>query len=625
MATVLEVKYFNSFWLKKVVDQNEFRSDATQNPAFNEAIYPGSNPSGYNLRPQPVAWATYQGQAIVNQEDRNWEVEEARIRGGYNNTSVDFGVKAFVKQEEIVNTHRPSSMIYSGIFNSRTGINQTNQFPIGQDITKTADPHNGSIQKLFAEDNDLTVFQENKVSRALIDKDAIYSAEGQGTVTSTQLVIGQIVPYVGNYGISDNPESFAFYGYRKYFTDKYRGVVLRLSRDGITEISAYGMFDWFRDYLAAIPNSNTVYSQTASISGNFTGLSTAFVVGSNADGCPYTGEVPKLGSLVSINGAIQPGAYVIKAGRWNLLPAGQNTIVEVNIPVQFGAITPECKEVRFDTLSRPRLPGGWDIHNKQYTVSLQNQSNYFPYPYPGGGNPISIYGQPTSVVGYSTLVFDDGINGWVSFYSYNPTFMGSVKDKYYSFNSGKLWEHYYDSRNRFGEFEGYQTFYGWESESSITFIFNPQPSIMKNFLTLSYEGSNGWYGAVMQSGDQGYQGDYDPVGWKLYNDETLVIPSVMVGESFESQYDANGNIISSVNPTYRGFTLKENRYVANLINNSQIMPQEVIYGPGGVINNKTSGIKGYFTTVKIATDIRTYAGGPKELYSVGSIYQPSSY
>ena len=168
MATVLEVKYFNSFWLKKVVDQNELRSDGTSNPAWNEAIYPGSNPSGYNLRPQPVAWATYQGQAIVNQEDRNWEIEEARIRGGFNNTSVDFGVKAFVKQEEVVNTSRPSSMIYSGIFNSRTGVNQTNQFPIGSDITKTADPHNGSIQKLFAEDNDLTVFQENKVSRACL-------------------------------------------------------------------------------------------------------------------------------------------------------------------------------------------------------------------------------------------------------------------------------------------------------------------------------------------------------------------------------------------------------------------------------------------------------------------------
>jgi hypothetical protein len=133
-------------------------------------------------------------------------------------------------------------LIYSGIFNSRTGINNTNEFPVGEEITKAVDPAKGTIQKLYAEDTNLIIFQENKVNRALIDKDAIYTAEGGGTpVSQLNLVIGQIVPYAGEYGISQNPESFAVYGYRKYFTDKRRNVVLRLSRDGITEISNYGM------------------------------------------------------------------------------------------------------------------------------------------------------------------------------------------------------------------------------------------------------------------------------------------------------------------------------------------------------------------------------------------------
>ena len=37
------------------------------------------------------------------------------------------------------------------------------------------------------------------------------------------------------------------YGYRKYFTDKNRNAVMRLSQDGLTEISNYGMIDYFRD------------------------------------------------------------------------------------------------------------------------------------------------------------------------------------------------------------------------------------------------------------------------------------------------------------------------------------------------------------------------------------------
>ena len=56
------------------------------------------------------------------------------------------------------------------------------------------------IQKLFAEDTNLTVFQERKVNIALIDKDAIYSAEGGGTVTTVNQVIGAITPVPGGVG-----------------------------------------------------------------------------------------------------------------------------------------------------------------------------------------------------------------------------------------------------------------------------------------------------------------------------------------------------------------------------------------------------------------------------------------
>jgi len=230
-GATIEVKYFNTFVLKKSVSS----SNATNQPVWNGSF---GVPSTKN-NAHPVAAAT----SSVN----SWAIEESRIRGGYNNTSVDFSPRAYLVEDEPNALIRFNSLIYSGVFNSRTGINDTNVFPVGQDITKTADPANGSIQKLYAEDTNLIVFQQYKVSRALIDKDAIYSAEGGGNITSSNLVIGVLQAYSGRYGISNNPESFAVYGYRKYFTDKVNNVVLRLSRDGITEISAYGMTDFFRD------------------------------------------------------------------------------------------------------------------------------------------------------------------------------------------------------------------------------------------------------------------------------------------------------------------------------------------------------------------------------------------
>ena len=57
------------------------------------------------------------------------------------------------------------------------------------------------------------------------------------------------MPFSGEYGISTNPESFASEAYRAYFTDRVRGTVMRLSKDGLTSISNHGMKDWFKDNL----------------------------------------------------------------------------------------------------------------------------------------------------------------------------------------------------------------------------------------------------------------------------------------------------------------------------------------------------------------------------------------
>jgi hypothetical protein len=305
MAKVIELKYFNTFWLKKIksiadveptlvsgatpqvdsydagtrtitmntaqpaTDMNVgqettiiwgnpaviYRSYIVSRNALGTQFVLGTDPPSAPSLPQNVVLGKIINfdnipQAYTGDNNNDWLIEESRIRGGYNNTSVDYGVKAYLVEDEPNQSHKSSSLIHSGVFNSRTGINQTNQFSVGEDITRTIDPANGSIQRLYAEDTNLIIFQENKVSKSLIDKDAIYSAEGNASITSRPLVIGQNVAYAGEYGISTDPESFAVNGYRKYFTDRDQNVVCRLSMDGITVISSYGMTDFFRDKLS---------------------------------------------------------------------------------------------------------------------------------------------------------------------------------------------------------------------------------------------------------------------------------------------------------------------------------------------------------------------------------------
>ena len=490
MAATIEVKYFNSFILRKTA------IDGTQ--------------------PSAVGWNGSRGDATLGTlpaNMNNWAVEEARIRGGYNNTYVGQGVKAFLVEDSPNASFRINSLIYSGIFNSRTGINDTNVFSVGEDIIKSVDPANGSIQKIYAEDTNLIIFQEKKISRALIDKDAIYSAEGNATITSGPNVIGQIQAYVGNFGISKNPESFAVYGRRKYFTDKDRNAVMRLSQDGLTEISNYGMIDFFRD--------------------------------------------------------------------------------------QFG------------TLGTGKLQGGWDIYNKQYVLSIQPSN---------------------TGIEYKTLSFDETVQGWTSLYSYKPGMMLSLRNKFYttgpsvvgSTDTAGLYQHYIDTQPRCN-------FYGTQGKASIEFIFNPNVSVSKVFKTINYEGSNGWQvdSFISDSTGIGYTNiDFDNFSTVNTNDSVSFIYSFN-----EGSYDNHGNTFVNTTTTpitantkplvppvnYAGFTRKENKYMANLVNNSTAAPGEIIFG------NKMTGIKGYFATVKISTDTLTDPGGMKELFAASSDYVESAY
>jgi len=177
-------------------------------------------------------------------------IESNRIRDDFNEMFITNGVKASTTTQETYEEERRShGLIYSGIYNSNSGINDLNQFIMAEKITKDLNPTYGSIQKLFQRRISLIAFCEDRVIQITSNKDAIYNADGNPQLISSSNVLGDANPFVGNFGISKNPESFASESYRAYFTDKSRGAVLRLSKDGLTPISQAGMKDWFRDNL----------------------------------------------------------------------------------------------------------------------------------------------------------------------------------------------------------------------------------------------------------------------------------------------------------------------------------------------------------------------------------------
>ncbi len=628
-GAIIEVKYFNTFLLKKTVDTGE-------NVLWNGSRGIPSTIGGYPVNPSGT-----------NNTASSWVIEESRIRGGYNNTSVDFGAKAYIVEEEPQGTRRFNALIYSGIFNSRTGINRTNVFSVGEDITKATDPANGSIQKLYAEDTNLNIFQELKVSRALIDKDAIYAAEGGGTVTASNLVIGVIQPYSGKFGISTNPESFAVYGFRKYFADVNNNAILRLSSGGsgggIEEISTFGMKDFFRDELNLVSTNQS----NGKIIGAYDVYGKDYIVSmQNAERFKTLNFDEKPKGWVSLFSYAPDQAFSLRNNFYTVKSVGGNANVN-------GAVTASTNVI---------VDGVQNFIEQYSTVELlvNGIPNYTAVPL------------GTTVVSFNSATGALVLSGNVTLANNDNLTFGGV---------ARLWRHYDTSVNR-------GNFYGQDNRTSITFVFNPNPTVSKTFNTIGYEGSNGWDVSSFVSDNTGTQ---FVSSWQNSNDITSQVKSYTEGEYIITQgsgtslassvattvsldlttfqgiaragdvvngvgvsigtlvvsYNessglltvnvplniASGALLSfsgavsrsnylavfgTINPpnqrNYAGFVLKENKYVANLVNNSIAAPGEVIFG------DSISGIKGFYSVVKMSTDGTTDLGGEKTLFAVESNY-----
>jgi len=602
MPLTLKIKYFNTFILREeptvttavvsaaTVDGNDnigvgaivTVGDATgivdgmtvHGPGINEKVTCTVSGTDLTLTPNqkiekgvtltfsnPIPYPTTSFAA-----NKEWHIEESRIKGGFNEKTVDFGAKAYAVDKKYARNHRKNAMIYSGIYNSRTGVNNTNQFSIGESITKAVDSVYGSIQKLYAEDTNLLIFQENKVNNALIDKDAIFTAEGSSLSTTAKIVIGQITPYLGEFGIGKNPESFAVYGFRKYFVDKDRSAVLRLSRDGLTEISSYGMKSFFRDKLQLVDkNKGRIY-------GMFDLHAKNYILSLN------------------LNSEVEQNKQTFVNGTSSIIEKSSG-FKELNIKVANSDILVGMI-VQTDALKGKNILVT-AVNSRVVTVSsnmsvVANQVvNFLP-----SQEFKTFITRPSTK--FKTLSFDDKVNGWSSFHTYNPKFGGSIASNFYTWDGADLYKHYSnDNRN---------TFYNKFQPSTITIISNQNPSLVKHYKTVNYEGTNNWKVIKLKSPAD------DSSDYNAYP-----IPGNITGR-YDSGYDGI---------KFAGFTPLEKKYYANIkINDTASVT--------GISALTTTGVKGFFAeTILEHQPVNNNKTSNKkkhaELFSVGFNYEQSLY
>jgi len=153
---------------------------------------------------------------------------------------------------EVEQVNRFADITYSGVYSDESNVNRLNEFNRGLLNFKPLEESFGPVEILFGRETDVLTLQEDKISYVLAGKNLLSDAAGGSTLTSVPQVLGTQIARIEEFGISNNPESFAQWGPDKYFTDAKRGAVLKLTgasgpSDSLEVISQYGMRTWFRD------------------------------------------------------------------------------------------------------------------------------------------------------------------------------------------------------------------------------------------------------------------------------------------------------------------------------------------------------------------------------------------
>lgn len=185
-------------------------------------------------------------------------LESYRIKDDYANATMGYSPRVTTIIEDYSEQNQFASLTYSGIFRGDSSVNRLNEFNLSLANFMNLDKQYGPVRKLHARDSNLLVLHQDKVTSVLYGKNLLVDALGGGQVASIPEVLGNQIAYPGEYGISNNPESFAYNGSDIYFTDERRGVVLKLESDQISTISSNGMTDYFRDLMIDMTNKQKI-------------------------------------------------------------------------------------------------------------------------------------------------------------------------------------------------------------------------------------------------------------------------------------------------------------------------------------------------------------------------------
>jgi hypothetical protein len=95
----------------------------------------------------------------------------------------------------------------------------------------------GDIMRFRVRDRFIRVFQKLKTGVVPLFNQISKNADGTEISVVTDRLLNPIQYYSGDFGIGTSPESLSSFNYADYFVDNIRGAIIRISNDGLTNLS----------------------------------------------------------------------------------------------------------------------------------------------------------------------------------------------------------------------------------------------------------------------------------------------------------------------------------------------------------------------------------------------------
>ena len=433
-------------------------------------------------------------------------VETSSVSDFYNSNNTSIG-RPFAENPDAKRAFRTGSVTYSDPFLVDSYTLGLSSFNLSKANFTDLNYIHGPIRALVNRDDSIVFLQEKKVGIFPVSRNIIESASGGGILTTTTDVVGVPQYYQGDYGVGNNPESVATERGRIYFSDLRAGKVIRLSQDGLQEISASKMDSFFKGQFRDVVK----FSTTKRVIGGVDDEAGEFIVSSDGVKLFYV--------RIYADGTITPPLYSYiaqtdTAGTKVYVTFEYNDSVLSTFDTEnrfFNAICDPFSESLNGLVFLDRLAEGFPLYlgtdlvgtdsNLVYAIATNSNFDFYVQILvnlsDGSFTFVNTCGSVDAYIqeGYGdvlpfTLGWDTEDSVWNSKYSFVPEAITTLDDTMYSFKGGAMYKH--------SEAADRTTYYGAETPagSVVEVVSAYNPSMVKAYESISLEGTDAWAGAL---------------------------------------------------------------------------------------------------------------------------------